>query len=78
MRGISLNVAYAFIWSPDRDVTNGDIQSINGISGGNSTQAGPTPVVNNGHYHSQNQIVSVGLIIAWDQLLKKRKTHDWE
>jgi long-subunit fatty acid transport protein len=78
VRGISLNVAYAYIYEPDRNVTNGDIQSINGVSGGNTTSSGPTPVVNNGLYHAQNQIVSVGLIIAWDQLLKKRKTHDWD
>ncbi|MDB4968676.1 MAG: hypothetical protein JWN44_4365 [Myxococcales bacterium] len=78
VRGITFNLGYAFIYEPDRNVTNGDIQSINGVSGGMTTSAGPTPVVNNGLYHAQNQIVSVGLIIAWDQLLKKRKTKDWD
>ena len=78
VRGVSINVAYAFVWEPDRTVTDGDIQSINGVSGGFTTGQGPTPVVNNGFYHAQNQIVSVGLQIAWDQLLKRRKTSDWQ
>ncbi len=79
VRGISLNVAYAYVWEPDRNVTNGDIQSINGTANGSTTTAeGPTPVINNGLYHANNQILSIGIQIAWDQLLKKRKTRDWE
>lgn len=77
-RGVTINVAYAFIYMADRNVTNGDIQSINGVGGTTMTTNGMTPVVNNGLYHSQTQIVSIGLQIAWDQLLKKRKTVDWE
>jgi long-subunit fatty acid transport protein len=79
VRGVTLNVAYAFIWEPDRNVTNGDIQSINGVANGSTnTTEGPTPVINNGLYHAQNQILSFGLQIAWDELLKKRKTHNWD
>jgi long-subunit fatty acid transport protein len=77
-RGVTVNIAYAFIWMPDRNVTNGDIQSINGVNGTNMLTNGQTPVINNGLYHSQTQIVSIGVQIAWDQLLKKRKTVDWE
>jgi long-subunit fatty acid transport protein len=79
VRGISLNVAYAYIYEPDRNVTNGDIQSINGVANGSTqTTSGPTPVVNNGLYHANNQILSFGIQIAWDELLKKRKTRDWD
>lgn len=79
VRGITLNVAYAYIYEPDRNVTNGDIQSINGVANGSTmTTSGPTPVINNGLYHANNQILSFGLMIAWDELLKKRATHDWE
>jgi long-subunit fatty acid transport protein len=79
VRGVTLNVAYAYMYEPDRNVTNGDIQSINGVANGSTmTTSGPTPVVNNGLYHAQNMILSFGLQIAWDELLKKRKTHNWE
>jgi hypothetical protein len=79
VRGVTLNVAYAYIYEPDRNVTNGDIQSINGVANGSTmTTSGPTPVVNNGLYHANNMILSFGLQIAWDQLLKNRKTHDWQ
>ena len=54
VRGITLNIAYAYMYEPDRNVTNGDIQSINGVANGSTnTTAGPTPVVNNGLYHAQ-------------------------
>ncbi len=79
VRGVTLNLAYAFIWEPDRNVQNGDIQSINGpANGGTMTGVGPTPVVNDGLYHAQTQILSIGLQIAWDELLRRRKTVDWE
>ncbi|MCA1664156.1 MAG: hypothetical protein LC659_07800, partial [Myxococcales bacterium] len=79
VRGITLNVAYAYMYEPDRNVTDGDIQSINGVANGSTmTTSGPTPVVNNGFYHAQNMVLSFGLQIAWDELLKKRRTHDWQ
>lgn len=79
VRGVTLNIAYAYMWEPDRNVVNGDIQSINGVANGSTmTTSGPTPVINNGFYHANNMILSFGLQIAWDELLKKRKTHDWQ
>src|SRR5262249_29324471 len=29
VRGVHINIAYAYLWSPDRDVTNGDIRVLN-------------------------------------------------
>ena len=79
VRGVSLNVGYAYMYEPDRNVTNGDIQSINGVANGSTmTTNGPTPVINNGLYHAQNMILSFGLQIAWEELLKRQKTHDWQ
>jgi long-chain fatty acid transport protein len=79
IRGVALNVAYAFIWEPDRNVTNGDIQSINGILNGDPrVGSGPTPVINNGQYHAQNQIVSIGLTIAWEDLLGRKRVIRWQ
>jgi long-subunit fatty acid transport protein len=79
VRGVSLNIGYAYMYEPDRNVTNGDIQSINGVANGSTqTTNGPTPVINNGLYHAQNMILSFGLQIAWEELLKRQKTHDWQ
>jgi long-subunit fatty acid transport protein len=79
VRGVTLNVAYAYIYEPDRTVTNGDIQSINGVANGSTmTTEGPTPVINNGTYHAQNMVLSFGLQIAWETLLKRTRRHNWE
>ena len=65
--------------SSERTVTNGDMQSINGLANGSTmTTEGPTPVINNGTYHARNMILSFGLQIAWETLLKRQKTHNWE
>ena len=78
VRGIAINIAYAFIWEPDRNVQNGDIRLINGIDGSQMSNGGPTPVINNGQYHAQNQILSVGLSVTFDELLRRRRSIYWE
>jgi hypothetical protein len=80
VRGISLNIAYAYVWEPDRTVTNGDIHLINGIDGSfNEPNNGPaTPVVNDGQYHARNQIVSIGLTVAWEELLGRYRHVYWQ
>jgi long-subunit fatty acid transport protein len=79
VRGIALNVAYAYIYEPDRNVTDGDIRLINGIDGTQKEPNGqPTPVVNNGLYKARNQILSIGLTVTWDELLARRRVIVWE
>ena len=81
IRGIALNLAYAYIFEPDRDVTNGDIRVINPVNHGSnvsSDQVTLTPVVNNGHYHAETEIVSISLNIAWDEALKRRRVLAYE
>jgi long-subunit fatty acid transport protein len=79
IRGITLNLAYAYAWSPDRTVTNGEVQSIEGFShGGSITMDGPTPVINNGKYHTSTQTISVGLTVVWDELFNRKRVIRWE
>jgi long-subunit fatty acid transport protein len=80
VRGISLNVAYAYVWSPDRDVTNGDIRIINAVTMGSNLDSKNQllPAVNNGHYHAENQILSFSINIAWDEALKKTRKIAYE
>ncbi|HZS38816.1 MAG TPA: outer membrane protein transport protein [Polyangia bacterium] len=75
IRGVTINLAYAFVWEPDRNVSNGDLQPLNGINGTStsSTDGHPYPAVNNGLYHAQTQIMSFALLIHFDELLKKKR-----
>lgn len=81
VRGVALNIGYAYVWSPDRDVTNGNIRVLNAAVNGqpilsNSTE--PTPAVNNGHYHAESHILSASINIAWDEALKHERVIHYE
>jgi hypothetical protein len=74
IRGIAINAAYAYVWSPDRDVSNGTVRPIDGFDGSNGVPGGALfGVVNNGHYHARTQILSLALTINVDELLGKRR-----
>jgi long-subunit fatty acid transport protein len=76
IRGVSINLAYAYLYSPDRHVGNGDILSLNGTNGTTTGADGqPLPVINNGDYHANTQILSIGLTFAFDELLKKNRVY---
>lgn len=64
-RGVQLNVAYAYVQSLDRTVADGQIQAIDGLTG----QA-TGPAINNGLYQGKDQIVSAGLLVQFDELVK--------
>jgi len=75
VRGVAVNLGYAYVWSPDRDVTNGDIRLLNAAANAKSIQATgePTAVINNGHYHAESHIISLSLNVAWDEALKHQR-----
>jgi long-chain fatty acid transport protein len=78
IRGVAINVAYGYLFSPDRNVANGDILSLNGTSGTNTGSDGkPLPVINNGQYHAVTQILSIGLTLAFDEILKKNRVYTY-
>jgi long-subunit fatty acid transport protein len=77
-RGVAINVAYAYIWSPDRNVQNGTLQQLNGLDGTNTVQGDPLPVVNNGLYKAHTQVFSISLGVAWEELLKKQRVLRYE
>ena len=68
VRGIHLDLAYAYIYSPDRNVTDGAISPIPITPG--STQG---PPVNNGYYSANRQVFSFGLQIEWERLVGAKK-----
>jgi long-subunit fatty acid transport protein len=73
IRGLTLSLAYAYLHSFPRQVTDGEIRPINPVQGGTSESsvAGTLlPVVNNGIYTANHQILSMGFSIAWDELVR--------
>jgi long-chain fatty acid transport protein len=73
VRGVTINAAYAYMWSPDRDVTNGRLTALDGLF------ATPTDrVVNFGHFHASTQTFSIGMTINWDEALKKKRVLAYE
>jgi long-subunit fatty acid transport protein len=73
IRGIGINAAYAYVWSPDRIVTNGGIRPIDGLDGSGGVQGVLFPTVNSGKYSAHTQILSLSVSINWEELLKKKR-----
>lgn len=79
-KGFSLNLGYAFVYSPPRDVTNGALRAISTNNGSLYGSADPTSDggcaanpglilchFNNGHYEWATQIISLGLTINFSE-----------
>ncbi|MCS6912175.1 MAG: hypothetical protein RMK29_05835 [Myxococcales bacterium] len=71
-RGLTLNLAYAFLHSFERTVTDGRLRPLDGSSGLPLTDAlgNPAPAVNNGVYAGRNHLLSLGLLVHWDTLIR--------
>jgi len=83
--GITFNLGYAYLYSPDRTVTNGTVRIIQGTDGSHDSatngpdgKPAPLPVVNNGVYHASTQVLTFGATILWDELLKKKRVVAYE
>jgi hypothetical protein len=75
VRGFQINLAYAYLIEASREVTDGEIAPINGASHGDSvdSKGNPLPAVNNGIYTARTQIFSLGMTLAWDELVKTQR-----
>ena len=74
IRGVTINLGYAFIYQPQRVVTDGDIHFINGVNGTTTDGNGnPTSVINNGTYQAQTHLLSIGLKFEWDELIRTKR-----
>jgi long-subunit fatty acid transport protein len=73
IRGIGINAAYAYVWSPDRQVNNGALRPIDGLTGSDGANGVPFPTVNGGRYSAHTQIVSLSVSVNWDEALKKKR-----
>ena len=75
IRGVTLNLAYAYLASLQRTVDSGELRAIDGTSG-KAVQLGDdlAPAVNNGIYSGHNHVASVGITILFDDLVRG---HGW-
>jgi long-subunit fatty acid transport protein len=86
IRGVAINLAYAYMYEPDRYVSSGDIRPNNAFGVchpsmpdcpnqlNNDANGRPLPVVNNGSYAARTMTISFGITINWDEALKKQRT----
>lgn len=71
VRGITLNLAYAYLYSLPRTVTDGALLPIDGLTGKTlSINGSPAPAINSGDYRGQNHILSLGLSVVFDELVR--------
>ncbi len=77
IHGVKLDLAYAYMYSPERIVSNGTLTPTVP-----HTPTAPQPAVNDGRYSGHTQVVSIGVQIKWETLLGRgRKVAygaDWE
>jgi len=79
VHGFTINAAYAYVYEFDRTVTDGDIAPVNGAAHGDSVddQGNPLPAVNNGKYHGQTHIISIGVTLRFDELVGRKHHVRW-
>ena len=71
VRGVTLNLAYAYLHSLSREVTDGQLSAVDGTTGMPLMQNDMlAPAINNGKYSGWTQIASMGLSIQFDELVK--------
>jgi long-chain fatty acid transport protein len=71
-KGLTINAAYAWIYSPTRDISNSEITAVNSFHGTQYERGDAVLYVGNGTYHYTTQIVSVGLTVNFSEF--KRAT----
>lgn len=73
VRGMSVNLAYAYLHSLPRTVTDGALLPVDGQTGKPlMINAQPAAPINNGDYRGSNHILSVGISFLFDEIARGR------
>jgi long-subunit fatty acid transport protein len=76
-RGLGINLAYVYMGSPTRVVTDGKQQIINGTDGTTNSSTGmPNPAFNNGTFKATTQLIMLGLTFNIDSMRHKAPRND--
>jgi long-chain fatty acid transport protein len=79
--GFALNVAYAEVFEPGRTVEpgQGNVRPIDGAQHGApvDSQGNPLPAVNEGTYSGHTEMIAVGLVAVFDEVLGSRRAKRW-
>lgn len=67
-RGLGLNLAYAYVYSPVRQVSDSEITALSGLNGNPVPGTDAVIAVGNGRYEPMTQILSVGLTVNFGEL----------
>ena len=72
IRGFTLNIAYAFVYSPSRSVTNSVNTAVDAMYGTNYGPNSPVIAVGNGLYEPSTHILSVGVSMNFNEFKTPR------
>jgi long-chain fatty acid transport protein len=72
LNGFTINLAYAFIYSPDRNVTNSANLAVSGTNGTNFDKGDALIPVGNGLYQASLHIFSLGVTVNFSEVKFKR------
>jgi len=79
--GFTLNVAYAEVFEPVRTVEpgQGNVRPIDGAQHGATvdSQGNPLPAVNEGIYTGHTEMLAVGLVAVFDEVLGSQRARRW-
>jgi long-subunit fatty acid transport protein len=70
--GLTVNVAYAYVYSPPRTVTDSQILALSSFNGSELGSNDPRVTIGNGRYEQQLQIFSVGVTISPGDFKRKQ------
>lgn len=71
VRGLGISLAYAYLHSLPRTVTDGALLPIDGLSGQPlSINGQPAAAINNGDYSGRSHILSIGLSFLFDEIAR--------
>jgi long-subunit fatty acid transport protein len=79
LRTFSLDAAYAEIFDISRTVGSGALGPVNGAEHGASIDSAgiPYPAVNSGTYSGHSHLLSLGVTVKFDELLRSRPGDSW-
>ncbi len=66
-RGLTVNAAYAYVYSPARTVTDSEVAALSAIDGSHYSKNEPMIFGGNGTYAPSLQIVSIGLTVNFNE-----------
>ncbi len=70
--GFTINLAYAYVWSPTRNVADSEVTALSAINGTNYSASEPRLIIGNGRYEPSVHILSLGVTVNFSEIKTKQ------